>query len=191
MITIEAYRAKIGCFISTARNNDKQKLLKTHRIPRTVGYKDGSLFFFLQTFIVFVFIITMQLNISMAFFKLMLLMDGDIEMNPGPDTYKIQKSVSGSFHQAHTKFGNSAGIQCSCNALYAIFFSIIKNVSVWKSWDLDYILEHGDSLYKIVGIHMNELPSIIEIENNDVSRDVRHLQWTFRENIPLYRTHVM
>ena len=68
----------------------------------------------------------------------MLLIDGDVESNPG-SAYNIQKSVLGSFHQAHTKFGNSAGIQCSCNALYALCFSIIKRVSLWKSFDLDYI----------------------------------------------------
>ena len=44
----------------------------------------------------------------MSFLKLaMLLIDGDVESNPGP-ACNIQKSVLGSFHQAHTKFGNSA-----------------------------------------------------------------------------------
>ena len=70
------------------------------------------------------------------------------------------------------KFGNSAGTQCSCNALFAICFSIIKKVSIWKSWDLDCILEHGDELFKSVGIpralSMNELPNNVAVENNNI-----------------------
>ena len=79
----------------------------------------------------------------MAILKLtMMLLDGDIESNPGPVTYKynIQKAVLGTFHQGHSKFGNSSGIQCSCNALYALCFSLMKKVSIWKSWGL-YIRE--------------------------------------------------
>ena len=106
----------------------------------------------------------------MALLKLsMLLIDGDIESNPGPD-YNIQNSVSGSFHQGHVKFGYSAGTQCSCCALYAICFSSVKKVSIWKYWDVDYILEHGDVLFKSVGIlralSMNELPNNVQVENN-------------------------
>ena len=106
----------------------------------------------------------------MALFKLsMLVIDGDVESNPGPG-YKIQKSVSGSFHQGDVKFGYSAGTQCSCNALYAICFSAIKKVSIWKYWDLDYILEHSDTLFVSLGIaralSMNELPTDVEIEKH-------------------------
>ena len=108
----------------------------------------------------------------MAFLKLsMLLIAGDIESNPGP-MHTIQKFVLGSFHQAHVKFGDTAGIQCSCNALYAICFSVIKKVSIWKQSDLDYILDHGDTVFKIIGIRcplfMNELPNCIAIENRNV-----------------------
>ena len=54
----------------------------------------------------------------------MLLIDGDIESNPGPD-YKIQKTVSGSFHQGHVKFGYSAlGSQIRCaNKIRVLHFS--------------------------------------------------------------------
>ena len=106
----------------------------------------------------------------MALFKLsMLVIDGDVESNPGPG-YKIQKSVSSSFHQGDVEFGYSAGTQCSCNALYAICFSAIKKVSIWKYWDLDYILEHGETLFVSLGIaqalSMNELPTDVEIEKH-------------------------
>ena len=108
----------------------------------------------------------------MAFLKLsMLLIDGDVESNPGP-AYKIQKSVLGSFHQAHMKFGDAAGTQCSCRSLYAICFSIIKKVSAWKSWDLNYILDHGDVVFKMVNIprslFMSELPNHVTVEDNNI-----------------------
>ena len=70
----------------------------------------------------------------------------------------------------------TAGIQCSCNALYAICFSMVKKVSVWKSYDLDYILEKGDKTFKLLGISrplfMSELPHNIMIENNVIEVDM-------------------
>ena len=104
----------------------------------------------------------------MAFLKLsLLLIRGDIESNPGPPTREILKTVSGNFNQGHLKFGATAGIQCACNALYAICFSIVKKVSIWKSFDLDYILENGDETFKTVGIsramELNELPRNLTI----------------------------
>ena len=159
MITIEDYRARVGCFCSIARKGKE-------KVPKSQNCFEGGSFYwpdFLLTFFMFICIMTLVLNINMALLKLLLLqIHGDVESNPGP-TYKIQKTVSATFHQAHMKFGNSAGTQCSCNALFAICFSIIKKVSIWKSWDLDYILEHGDELFKSVGIpralSMNELPN--------------------------------
>ena len=63
--------------------------------------------------------------------------------------------------------------QCACNALYAICFSIVKKVSIWKSFDLDYILENGDETFKTVGIsrvmELNELPCNLTIENCSVT----------------------
>ena len=130
MITIEAYRARVGCFCSIARKGKE-------KVPKSQNCFEGGSFYwpdFLLTFFMFICIMTLVLNINMALLKLSLLqIHGDVESNPGP-TYKIQKTVSASFHQAHMKFGNSAGTQCSCNALFAICFSIIKKVSIWKSW---------------------------------------------------------
>ena len=108
----------------------------------------------------------------MAFFKLILLLAGDIESNPGPD-HKIVKSVLGSFHQGHPKFAETAGIQCACIALHSICFSIVKKVSIWKMHDLDYILELGDSKFKLMNIprplFMHELPRNTTIESQDVT----------------------
>ena len=141
MITIEAYRARIGCFHSKGQSGQRTK----RQCSKAQSFKSGNHFAFpeefVKTFIIFVFILTLKWNINMTIFKLsmLLLLSGDIESNPGPVTYKIQKSVSGTFHQGHSKFGNTSGIQCCCNALFAICFSLIKKVSIWKSWDLDYI----------------------------------------------------
>ena len=50
----------------------------------------------------------------------MQLKGGDIEANPDP-TYNLEKIVHGLFHQGNSQlFGEAAGIQCSCNALYAL-----------------------------------------------------------------------
>ena len=169
MITLEAYRARIGCFHS------KGQKAKHQRCSSVQSFKSGNYFSYpgecVQTFIMFVFILTLKFNINMATQKLsMLLLDGDIESNPGP--VKIQKAVLGTFHQGHSKFGSTSGIQCCCNALYAICFSLVKKVSIWKSWDLDYILENGDAVFKSLGmlraLSTNELPHHIMIEDNSI-----------------------
>ena len=50
----------------------------------------------------------------------MQLKGGDIETNPGP-TYNLDRIVHGSFHQGNSQlFGETAGIQCAFNALYAL-----------------------------------------------------------------------
>ena len=116
-----------------------------------------------------------EMNINLAFFKFaLLLLSGDIESNPGPApvSNKIQKAVLGSFHQGHPKFGDTSGIQCSCNALYIVCFSIIKKNSIWKCFDLDYILENGDKTFKTLGMYralfLNELPHNLPIENHNI-----------------------
>lgn len=62
----------------------------------------------------------------------------------------IDSSVSGSFHQGSIEqFGFSAGMQCSCNALYSRVYSILKSfLSRWDSRDLDIILLNRDMLFK-------------------------------------------
>ena len=49
-----------------------------------------------------------------------LLQDGDIETNSVP-TYNIERVLQGSFHQGKRElFGETAGMQCACNSLYAL-----------------------------------------------------------------------
>ena len=48
---------------------------------------------------------------------------------------------------------------------FAICWSSIKRVSVWKSWDLNYILEQGDAMFKNINIlrplSVEELPATV------------------------------
>ena len=192
MITIEAYRARIGCFFS----KHQSYMYRSQRSFRSKNHAQKSFSYleFFQVCVMLLYIITLKMNINMAFLKLsLLLLGGDIESNPGPGpasiSNRIQKVVSGNFHQGHSKFGNTAGIQCSCNALFAICFSIVKKVSLWKPFDLDYILENGDKAFKIVGItralFMSELPHNMFIENYKIEVEMlQHFVELFKqENI--------
>ena len=64
-------------------------------------------------------------------------------------------------------------MQCTSNAYFAIIFSAIKSIDIWKTFDLDYILEQGDSIFKQVGVYqplaVDELPHDISIEGTHVS----------------------
>ena len=87
-------------------------------------------------------------------------------------TYQVLKSVLGSFNQASvSRFGNTAGIQCACNALYSLFWSYIRPVEVWTTQDLDKILIEGDQLYKSLNTNMylnvDEIPTKINVNNID------------------------
>ena len=62
-----------------------------------------------------------MLNLNFACLKLLrLLQDGDVECNPGPRNFAIAKMFEGSFHHGHAKFEETAGMQCTCNALFSL-----------------------------------------------------------------------
>ena len=80
-------------------------------------------------------------------FKVELLkIAGDVELNPGP--YEVIRSVQGRFNQGNVSlFGESAGCQCACNALFSICWLLIRKISSWAHRDLDHILnERGQPL---------------------------------------------
>ena len=52
-------------------------------------------------------------------------------------------------------YDETAGIQCRSNAIIAVCFSAVKNVSIWKSWDLDFILDQGDILMQSLSLSLN------------------------------------
>ena len=65
----------------------------------------------------------------------------------------IKNAVLGSYHQGNLKYGETAGIQCTSNTFIAVCFSAVKNVSILKSWDLDFILDQGDILMKSLSLY--------------------------------------
>ena len=65
------------------------------------------------------------------------------------------------------KFGQIAGIQCTCNSLFATSWSTVRNVTIWKGLDLDTVLNNGDQSFKSLNketvLSPDELPNKIDI----------------------------
>ena len=164
MISLEAYRAVIGSFYFAT---------KRLRIRgRQASYSET--FMGIPRWLQILKLIWP--NLIMVFLSLVLLQSGDVKINPGPPL----STVRGSYHQANSRFGQSAGTQCMCNALFSVCFSVTRKVCHWTTWDLDYILNAGDALYNRVGLI-------------GVSLDVDRLPDTvFFEGfcIPVHRTHL-
>ena len=83
----------------------------------------------------------------------------------------VCKVVQGSFNQGNTMFGETAGIQCACMALFAISYSTLKEVNRWDQFDLDIILINGDALYK--GLRRQTLLTV-----DDLPRDFKMVEET-------------
>ena len=101
-----------------------------------------------------------------------LKLSGDVELNPGP--YEIKRSVWGSFNQGNVAlFGETAGRQCVCNALFLICWSVVRDICNWKSVDLDYILIEGDKLFKSLKcrdyLSVDQLPRPVKIFERTVN----------------------
>lgn len=65
--------------------------------------------------------------IILVLFKVALEVAGDIESNRGP--YDLLKSVQGNFSQGNLgMFGETAGHQCACNALFSICWSLVRKI---------------------------------------------------------------
>ena len=128
MITIQAYRAIIGLFFQKARCISPQN----HNLETRRNCRYFDTVYFLSTFVVIFIGIVMYCNLNLGFLKLLRLMcDGDIESNPG-STYSILKIVKGSYHQGNLRFGSTAGNQCTCNSLFALTWSMLRKVAIWK-----------------------------------------------------------
>ena len=171
MITIQAYRAIIGLFFQKARCISPQN----HNLETRRNCRYFDTVYFLRTFVVIFIGIVMYCNLNLAFLKLLRLMcDGDIESNPGP-TYSILKIVKGSYHQGNLRFGSTAGNQCTCNSLFALTWSILRKVAIWNAFDLDYILDNGDLVYK--KLNLNRSLAIIDLPDNiDTGRGVINIE---------------
>eukprot|EP00111_Clytia_hemisphaerica_P012253 TCONS_00035977-protein len=178
MISVALYRARIGSFAFTAQRNVKcvaksiivgsnlsnnvfSKLFKPVRfialftllcfaIPKSFELTELYTpldFLYLSRNGIFVQYPNVAGDPNLTFFKVnyTLLLSGDVELNPGPN-------VQGSFHQGNGKFGETAGIQCSSNCFFAICYAKFRRLSLWKSHDLDYVLDQGDFNFKKLGI---------------------------------------
>ena len=67
-----------------------------------------------------------------------LVKDYDVKNNPWPN-FKTLKVLPGSFYQSQSKFGDTVD---NCDSLYTLCWSTIKHVTVWTTWNLDYILDN-------------------------------------------------
>ena len=77
-------------------------------------------------------------------------------------TYLIKELIRGLFHQGNQRFGQTAGTQYMSNSLYSVGYAIIKKVRYWRTWDMDYILTAGSSLYSSLGFR-SQLLSVDEL----------------------------
>ena len=85
----------------------------------------------------------------------------------------FQKITQGSFNQSHSKFGESAGKQCTCISLYAILFSqTTKCPGHWNTCDIDFIVIEGDKVYKSLDknsyLMVTDLPDTIPMFESNV-----------------------
>lgn len=121
----------------------------------------------------------MQLCRVSLFLALMLLLCGDIEVNPGPQPQNIKSvfPILGNFHQGDEKFSPySRGRQCVPCCIVFIIKLFLKPFEVheWQSADIDQILIEGDFVYKFSKKTSNhskhflepcDLPPFIEVNN--------------------------
>ena len=183
MISVQDYRIAIGCFLGKAQVSfflsKKQEVLNKARrkqnnskFKSTRGGIDTSLSkrrvceWRLKTITMSLICISVMLALVLR-----LIIEGDIESNPGP-TYVTEKAIHGSYHQGDQRFGNTAGVQCACNSLYALCWSQIKKVYSWNTSDLDHILTEGDKLYKTLNtfdmLSVEDLPHFVKMYNQNV-----------------------
>lgn len=85
-------------------------------------------------------------------------------------SFAFEKSVSGSCSRSHSKFGETAGMQCFCNALLAVSWAKFHKVLCWYNFDLDFLLDLVDNLYKSLGLRQHldasDLPEHIRFHGN-------------------------
>ena len=90
-------------------------------------------------------------NLHFAKFKFVKLIADGIESNPGTDHSKhYNRSVLHDTYQGGVKVSETAGFQCIYNSFFAICFSLIKKVSLWKSNDINFIADQNH-LSSLVG----------------------------------------
>ena len=83
---------------------------------------------------------------------------------------KLEKVVQGNFNQSNEMFEENAGKQSAAMTLFSICWTKVRRISLWKSFDLDYILHKGDAIFKSINVngtlHVEDLPEKISFENS-------------------------
>ena len=175
MLSIEGYRVVIGAFYLRLGHR-VYKSSTTFCSKYVVKHQAFHFSVLLRLFMYIILLQTLQMNLDYALVTASKLTEEGIEINPGLENsnwnYAIKKLVQASHHQGNSKFEESAWMQCTNNAYFAIF-SAIKSIEIWKTFDLDYILEQGENIFKQVGVYqpltVDELPNDISIEGTHVS----------------------
>ena len=114
----------------------------------------------------------LKIIFRLYFALLSLLKDTMTSLEAHPFTFR--KITQGSFDQSDARFGETAGSQCMCNAFFSVCFSAIKKARFWTTWELDYILNNGNSLYSRLGhtsdfLSIDDLPTSVNIHGYPVS----------------------
>ena len=92
------------------------------------------------------------LNLHYSSVILRNLTSAGVENNLGLGPFAMRKVVQASHHKSDIiRYGSDAARkQCTANAYFAIIFSSIKRVSLWKAFDLHYVLEQRDKIFRKV-----------------------------------------
>ena len=146
-IDVTLWRARIGCF--SLKNKDK----KTFERNKLV----------LNQRCLFNILFASQLNRVFLIISVLLLLCGDVELNPGPPTENFP--IQGTFHQGDELFSfESRGRQClPCCTVFLIRLYMRPFIrSKWHAKDLDEILIQGDYVYNFVKKSLNSLRSYLE-----------------------------
>lgn len=61
--------------------------------------------------------------------------------------------MQGRYNQYHSKFDKTARTQCFCNTLLVVYWKNFSKLSCWNGFDLDFVLDLADNLFKRLGFH--------------------------------------
>ena len=83
--------------------------------------------------------------------------------------YTLINVVQVSHHQGDVRYGASRSIQCSCMSLISVSWTLFKSPGLWNKFNLDYILDKRDQLFKLIGkfryLGVEDLAQKFMIEN--------------------------
>ena len=179
MLSIEGYRVVIDAFYLRLGH----RIYKSSKIfcgKYVVKRQTSQYSILLRLLMCIILLHIFQINLHYALVRASKLTEEGIEINTGPENsnrnYAIKIVLQASHHQGNSKYGESAGMQCTSNSYFAIIFSAIKSIDIWKTFSLDYILEQGDNIFTEVGVYqslaVDELPHDVSIEDTHVSAEM-------------------